>query len=116
MRNDTKLLEEKERKLARFMEAQSTEEVFKEVQEYVPSLRSRSDILRKLSEMKLPPPVIKTLIYYVLATDKQKFVTDKLLALANLCRKLNIQDAQEAITFFKQYYSFHTQISQEGIS
>ncbi|MBA9025571.1 hypothetical protein [Peribacillus huizhouensis] len=111
---DSELLEAKERKLARFLEAHSTEEVFNEIQEYMPSIRSRSDILRKLNEMKLPPSVIKTLIYYVLATNKQKFVTYKLLALANLCKKLNIQDAQGAITFFKQYYSYHTQIIQEG--
>jgi replication initiation and membrane attachment protein DnaB len=58
-----------------------------------------------LNEMNLPHPVINTLIYYTLATNKQKFVTHKLLALADLCRKFNIKNAQEAITFFKQYYS-----------
>jgi replication initiation and membrane attachment protein DnaB len=114
MHDDTKLLEAKERKLARYLEAYSTEEVLKEVQEYIPSLSTHPDILRKLSEMKLPPPVINTLIYYALATNKQKFGTYKLLALADLCIKFNIRNAQVAITFFKQYYSYHTQISQEG--
>ncbi|MCM3677272.1 MULTISPECIES: hypothetical protein [Peribacillus] len=113
MRDDTKLLEAKEKKLARFLEVYSTEEVLKEAKEYIPSL-PHSDILRKLSEIKLPHPVINTLIYYVLATNKQKFVTYTLLALADLCRKFNLKDAQAAITFFKQYYSYHTQISQEG--
>lgn len=105
MNDDTNILEEKERKLARYLEAYTTEEVLKEAQKHIPSLHSHSNIIRKLNEMKLPHPVINTLIYYVLATNKQKFVTYKLLALADLCRKFNVKNAQEAITFFKQYYS-----------
>jgi replication initiation and membrane attachment protein DnaB len=104
MNDDTNILEEKERKLARFFETYTTEEVLKEAQEYIPSLHSHSDILHKLNDMKLPQPVINTLIYYVLATNKHKLVTYKLLVLADLCRKFNIKDAQAAITFFKQYY------------
>jgi replication initiation and membrane attachment protein DnaB len=114
MHDDANILEEKERTLARYLEVYTTEEVLKEAQEYIPSLRSHSDVLRKLNKMKLPQPVINTLIYYVLATNNQKLITDKLLALADLCRKFNIKNAKEAIPFFKQYYSYHTQISQEG--
>ncbi|MFC3882450.1 hypothetical protein ACFOU2_02600 [Bacillus songklensis] len=114
MYDDTNLLDEKERKLARYLEEYTTEEVLKEAQEYIPSLRSHSDILRKLSEKKLPQSVINTLIYYVLATNNEQPVTYKLLTLAGLCRKFNIKNAQAAITFFKQYYSYHTQIRQEG--
>ncbi|MDQ0244112.1 replication initiation and membrane attachment protein DnaB [Bacillus fengqiuensis] len=96
------------------MEVYTPEEVLKEAQEYIPSLCSHSDVLRKLNKMKLPQPVINALIYYVLATNNQKLITNQLLVLADLCRKFNIKNAKEAITFFKQYYSYHTQMSQEG--
>ncbi|WP_078410688.1 replication initiation and membrane attachment family protein [Priestia abyssalis] len=114
MRDNPNILEEKERKLVQYLESCTTEEILKEAQEYTPSLRSHSSLLRKLSEMKLPQPVVNTLIYYTLATNDQKPVAYKLLTLAALCRKLNIKNAQTAITFFKLYYSRHTQISQEG--
>ena len=113
MCNDINFLEEKERKLVRYLESYTTEEVLKEAQEYIPSLRSDSDILRKVNKIKLPQSVINTLIYYILATNNQKTDTCKLLKLAVLCRKFNIKNAQAAITFFKQYYSYHTQPSQE---
>ncbi|WP_071394032.1 replication initiation and membrane attachment family protein [Bacillus tuaregi] len=114
MFDETIILEEKERKLAEFLEANTTEEVLMEVQEYVPSLTPQSKVIQKLKEMKLPQPVINTLIYFVLATNKQSLATAKLMALADLCRKYNISNAQSAITFFKQYYHvFQNQISQQ---
>jgi len=108
MPNDTTILEEKERTLAQYLESITTDELLKEVQAHTPSIRPHSNIHGKLTEMKLPQPVKNTLIYYVLATTKHKFVTYKLLVLSDLCRKFNIKNSQEAITFFKQYYSFHT--------
>lgn len=113
MHDDSNIMKEKERRLVRYFEAYTTEEVLKDAQKYLPSLCSHLDIIRKLNEMKISQPVINTLIYYVLATNKQKFVTDKLLNLANLCRKFNIKNAQAAITFFKQYYTYHTLIGQK---
>lgn len=114
MFDETIIIEEKERKLAEFLEANTTEDVLMEVQEYIPSLHPKSKVISKLKEMKLPQPVINTLIYFVLATNKQTFATTKLMTLADLCRKNNISSAQSAITFFKQYYYvFHTQISRQ---
>jgi replication initiation and membrane attachment protein DnaB len=107
MNCDTSFLDEKERKLARYLEEHTTEEVLKEAEEYIPSLRSHSDIFRKLSEMNIPQSVINTIIYYVLATNNQQLVTYQLLMLADLCRKCKIKNAQAAIAFFKQYYSYH---------
>ena len=104
MQNATNILEKKERKLARYLEAYTTEEVLKEAQNYIPSLRSHSDDLHKLNEMKLPPSVVNTLIYYVLATNNHNLMTYKLLELADLCRKFNIKNTMTAITFFKQHY------------
>ncbi|WP_394235122.1 hypothetical protein [Niallia oryzisoli] len=111
---DESILEEKERMLAEFLESNSTEDVLMEVKEYVPSLNPESKIIRTLNEMKLPQPVVNTLIYFVLATSKQTIATNKLMTLADLCRKNNIKNAQSAITFFKQYYYvFQTQISRQ---
>jgi replication initiation and membrane attachment protein DnaB len=107
MHNDTISLEEKERKLALFLEAYTTEELMIEVQAYYPSFRSHSDILHKLGKMELSSSVQNTLILYALATNKQNRFTHTVLALANLCKKLNIKSARAAIMFFKQYYSFH---------
>jgi replication initiation and membrane attachment protein DnaB len=107
MQNDTISLEEKERKLAQFLEAHTTEDLMIKVQTYYPSFRSHSDILHKLSKMELSSSVQNTLILYSLATNKQNRLTHKVLGLANLCKKLNIKSAHAAIMFFKQYYSFH---------
>jgi replication initiation and membrane attachment protein DnaB len=104
MHKDTNILEEQERKLVHYLEAYTTEEVLKEAQNYIPSLRSHSDDLHKLNEMKLPPSVVNTLIYYVLATNNQNLKTYKLLELAELCRKFNIKNTKTAIPFFKQHY------------
>ncbi|KAA9028425.1 replication initiation and membrane attachment family protein [Niallia endozanthoxylica] len=113
MFDETVIIEEKERKLAEFLETNTTEDVLMEVQEYIPSLHPQSKVIRKLKEMKLPQPVINTLIYFVLATNKQTVAMNKLMTLADLCRKNNINSAQSAITFFKQYYyAFHMQISR----
>lgn len=115
MCNITILLKEKERKLTQYLETHTTEEVIKEVQDCNPSICFHSDILCKLNKMKLTQPVLNTLIFYVLATDKQKLVADKLLFLGDLCRKFNIKNAQAAITFFKKYYSFNSYISQKRL-
>ncbi len=113
---ETIILKEKERKLTRYLETHTTEEVIKEVQECNPSLCIHSDIFRKLNKMRLTQPVLNTLIFYVLATNKQKLVTDKLLLLGDLCKKFNIKNAQAAITFFKQYYSFNSYINQKRLN
>jgi replication initiation and membrane attachment protein DnaB len=115
MYDATNNIEEKERKLARYLETHSTEEVIKEVQECNPTLYVHSDILCKLNKMKLTQPVLNTLIFYVLVTNKQKLVTYKLFALGDLCRKFNIKNAHSAINFFKQYYSYNNHISQKGV-
>ena len=107
------LAEEKESKLAQYLEEYATEEVIREVQESHSSLLSDTDDFYKLKESKLPQSVINTLIFYILATNKQKLETYKLSTLAGLCQKLNIRNAQEAITFLKQYYSYRTHIGQE---
>ena len=112
MHDATIILEEKERKLVLYLETHTTEEIMKEVQECNPSLRSHSDILYNLKKMKLRQSVLNTLIFYVLATNKQKLVTNKLLLLGDLCRRFNIKNAHAAITFFKQYYSFNNHITQ----
>lgn len=108
-------IKEKERKLTQYLETHTTEEVIKEVQYCNPSLRFHSDILRMLKKMKLTQPVLNTLIFYVLVTNKQKLVIDKLLVLGDLCRKLNIKNAHSAVIFFKQYYSYNNYISKNGL-
>jgi replication initiation and membrane attachment protein DnaB len=102
----TIILEEKERKLAHYLEASTTEEVLIEVQKHIPAFHSQLNIFKKLKDMKLPHSVINTLIYYVLAT-KKKLVPNKLLKLADLCRKYNIKTSQAAITFFKHYHHLY---------
>ena len=111
MHDATIILEEKERKLVLYLETHTTEEIMRST-ECNPSLRSHSDILYNLKKMKLRQSVLNTLIFYVLATNKQKLVTNKLLLLGDLCRRFNIKNAHAAITFFKQYYSFNNHITQ----
>ncbi len=107
----TTILEEKERKLAHYLEASTTEEVLIEVQKHVPAIHSQLNMISNLIDMKLPHSVINTLIYYVLAT-KKKLAANILFKLADLCRRYNIKTSQAAITFFKQYHHlYRTQIS-----
>ena len=104
MLNNLTILEEKERNLANYLETSSTEDILIEVQIHIPSLRTQSHIFYKLNRLKLPNSVKNTLIYYILATNKKTLATQKLLKLASLCKKHNINSAQAAIHFFKKYY------------
>jgi replication initiation and membrane attachment protein DnaB len=112
MQDTTIILEEKERKLALYLETHTTEEIMNEVQECNPSLRPHSDLLYHLKKMRLPQSVLNTLIFYVIATNQHKLVTNKLLFLGDLCRKCNIKNAYAAITFVKQYYSFNNYLAR----
>jgi replication initiation and membrane attachment protein DnaB len=112
MDTETSLLEEKERKLADYLESSTTEDVLIEVAHRFPSTCKQWSVFQKLNEIKLPNPVKNTLIFYTLVTSKKSITLKKILDLAGLCKKYNIKTAQSAITFFKQYYSFHTKISQ----
>ncbi|WP_338472244.1 hypothetical protein R4Z10_05730 [Niallia sp. XMNu-256] len=113
MHLETIVLEEKERKLANYLESSTTEEVFIEVQKHIPSLRTQSHAFYKLNQLKLPQSVKNTLIYYVLATSKKRLGTQKLLKLASLCKKHNINSAQAAIKFFKKYYVIRSQMVED---
>lgn len=113
MPNDSIILEEKERKLANYLETSSTEEVLIEVQKHIPSLRTQTHIFSKLNQLKLPHSVKNTLIYYVLATNRKVLATQKLLKLASLCKKHDINSAQAAIHFFKKYYTMRSQMAEE---
>jgi replication initiation and membrane attachment protein DnaB len=106
-------LEEKERRLANYLETSTTEEVINEVQTYIPSLCIQSHIFYKLNQLKLHHSVKNTLIYYVLATNKKALATQKLLKLASLCIKHNINSAQSAIHFFKKYYVIRSKMVEE---
>ena len=105
-------LKEKERKLTRYLETNTTEEIINEMQECNPSLRIQSDILYRLKQTMLTQPVLNTIIFYVFATNKHKLLKDNLLFLGDLCKKFNIKSAQAAITLFKQYYAFNRYINQ----
>ncbi|WP_428911470.1 hypothetical protein [Niallia sp. Krafla_26] len=112
MHNET-IIEEKERKLAHYLEASTTEEVLIEVQQHFPSLRTQSHILYKLNQLTLPHSVKNTLIYYVVATNKKALATQKLFKLASLCKKHNINSAKAAIDFFKKYNVLRSQMVEE---
>ncbi len=105
-------LKEKEKKLTRYLETNTTEEIINEMQECNPSLCIQSDILCRLKKMMLTQPVLNTIIFYVFATNKHKLLKDNLLFLGDLCKKFNIKSAQAAITLFKQYYAFNRYINQ----
>lgn len=109
---DTNIIEEKERKLANYLETSSTEEVLIEVQKHIPSLRTKFDVFYKLNQLKLPHSVINTLIYYVLVTNKKALAGHHLFNLANLCKKNNINSAQAAISFIKKYNVLRSKIVQ----
>lgn len=104
MYNITSILKEKEKRLVHYLEIYSTKEILKEAQKCIPSYHDNSDILDKLNEMKIPQPVINTLIIYDFTINKEKPLTNKTLVYAELCKKLNINNAQDAISFFKQHY------------
>ncbi|MBE2977118.1 hypothetical protein [Priestia megaterium] len=100
--NDSKgIFNDKERKLARYLETYTTEQILTEAG------MSSSTALYELKKIRLPRAVANTIVYYVLATNNQKLVMYKLLMLAGVCKKLGIQDAQAALTFIKKYYVCH---------
>ncbi|MGG2089340.1 hypothetical protein ABFY59_20415 [Priestia aryabhattai] len=100
--NDFKgIFNNKERKLARYLETYTTEQILNEAG------MSSSAALYELKKISLPRAVANTIVYYVLATNNQKLVMYKLLMLAGVCKKLGIQDAHAALTFIKKYYVCH---------
>lgn len=101
----TGILKEREKQLVQYLEKCTTEEILKEVNKNSPSPHVNSDIHLKLKNMKIPQPVMNALIICELSINKGKTLTHKMLVLAEHCKKYNIKDAQDAITFFKQYYS-----------
>ena len=103
MDHESTVIKEKERKLANYLETSTTEEVLNEVQQHIPSLRSQTHIFYKLNQFTIPHSVKNTLIYYLLATNKKALATQKMLKLAYLCSKHNINSAIAAIQFFKKY-------------
>jgi replication initiation and membrane attachment protein DnaB len=107
------ILEEKERRLANYLETSTTEEVLNEVQKHIPTLCNQSHIFYKLNQFKLPNSVKNTLIYYGLATNKKVLAAQNLFKLANLCTKHNINSAQSAIHFFKKYDVIRSKMVEE---
>ena len=100
-------LKMKEGQLVHYLEEHTTEEIINEVHErWFPSFHFHPDLLTRLKKLKLAQPVLNTLIFYVLATNNQRSLTDKLLVLGYMCRKFNLKSFYEAITFFKQYNAF----------
>lgn len=98
------MLKEKEKRLVHYLEVYSTEEILKEVEKYLPSPYVNSEIIDKLNEINIPEPVINTLIIYDLTINKDEPLSNKTLKYAELCKKSNISNAQDAISFFKQYH------------
>ena len=106
MYDETIILNEKERKLVEYFETYTTEEIIQEVQQYLPSLHSHPDTIHTLNKMNLPQPVQNTLIFYVFFANQQTLTSHQLFVLADLFRKLDINNAHDAFIFFKQYYLF----------
>ncbi|WP_428909751.1 hypothetical protein [Niallia sp. Krafla_26] len=105
--NETRyVLKVKENQLVRYLEGHTTEEIINEVQKRFPTVHMHPDLLTKLKKFKLAQPVLNTLILYVLATNNQRELSYKLLVLGYLCRKFNIKNSYEAVTFFKKFYAF----------
>jgi replication initiation and membrane attachment protein DnaB len=99
-------LKVKESQLVHYLEEHTTEEIINELHErWFPSIHFHPDLLTKLKKLKLAQPVLNTLIFYVLATNNQRSLSYKLLALGNICRKFNLKSSYEAITFLRQFYS-----------
>ena len=108
MNNADSILKEKEKRLIHYLEVYSTEEILKEAQKYIPSPHFNSEVLRKLFEVNIPQPVVNTLIIYDLTINKDTPLTNKTLIYAELCKKSNINNAKDAITFFKQFHLSNT--------
>lgn len=98
------LLKEKEKRLVQYLEVYSTEEILQEVEKYLPTPQINSEIINKLNEIDIPQPVVNTLIIYDLTINKDEPLSNKTLKYAELCKKSNISNAQDAISFFKQYH------------
>lgn len=106
MNETCSVLKVKEKQLVQYLEEHTTEEIINEVHKRFPSLHFQPDLLTKLKKLKLPEPVLNTLIFYVLATNNQRIQPYKLLVLGHVCKKINLKSSYEAITFFKQFYTF----------
>lgn len=87
-----------------YLEVYSTEEILKEARKLLPFPQPNPEIINKLHEIQIPQSVINTLIVYDLTINKDEPLTKKTLEYAELCKESNVNNAQEAITFFKHYH------------